>query len=87
MGIFNLFRRGSGGIRSLSDAELGEKRESLRQQFVSSRTIPEGTRLEKMLGVFDVEMARRTNEAYERENPNPPERRRREHGWYLPNDD
>ena len=36
---------------------------------------------------YDSEMTRRANEAYARENPNPPEPRRREHGWYLSNDD
>ena len=88
VGIFDFFTRGSGGgIRSLSDSELAERHESVRKQYVSSRTIPEASRFEAMLDVINNEMVRRANEAYERENPNPPERRHREHGWYLPNDD
>lgn len=87
VGILDFFTRGTSGLRSLSDTELEEKRESLRRQYESSQTIPEASRLEAMLDVFDKEMARRAKETYERENPNPPERRHREHGWYLPNDD
>lgn len=87
VGIFDFLARGFGGLRSLSDTQLEERRERLRQQYVSARTVAESSRLYDMLHVFDVEMTRRANEAYERENPNPPERRHREHGWYLPNDE
>lgn len=76
-----------GFFDSLSDDELKDAHEALRQRYVSSEDIDEASRLYDELHEYDVEMIRRANEAYERENPNPPEARHREHGWYLPNDD
>ncbi|MFE2346075.1 hypothetical protein [Kitasatospora cineracea] len=88
MGIFGFIARGPGSLRPLSNAELEDEREALRQRYVSSgRDLNEAARLYDELHRYDVEMIRRANEAYVRENPNPPERRHREHGWYLSNDD
>lgn len=87
MGIFNSIARGLGSLRPLSDPELEQEREALRQRYVSSGDNGEATNLYHELHRYDDEMGRRANKAYERENPNPPEPRHREHGWYLPNDD
>jgi len=88
MGIFDSIARGLGSLRPLSDAELEDEREALRQRYASSgRDVNEASKLYGELHRYDVEMIRRANEAYARENPNPPEPRHREHGWYLPNDD
>lgn len=76
-----------GFFDSLSDDELKDAHEGLRQRYVSSEDIDEASRLYDELHEYDDEMTRRANEAYERENPNPPAPRHREHGWYLPNDD
>ncbi|WP_331732800.1 hypothetical protein OG613_48675 (plasmid) [Streptomyces sp. NBC_00015] len=86
MGIFDSITRGLGSLRPLSDAELEDEREALRQRYESS-DVNESSKLYDELHRYDEEMARRANEAYARENPNPPEPRHREHGWYLPNDD
>ena len=74
-------------LRSLSDEQLESEREALRLQYVSAQDTDEASRLYDELHRFDEEMTRRMNEAYDRENPDPPQRRHREHGWYLPNDD
>ncbi|WP_244260293.1 hypothetical protein [Kitasatospora cineracea] len=88
MGIFDSIARGLGSLRSLSEAELADEREALRQRYVSSGgDLNEAARLDAELRRYDVEMTRRANAAFARENPKPPERRHREHGWYLPNDD
>jgi hypothetical protein len=87
MGIFDSIARGLGSLRPLSDAELKDEREALRQRYVSSGDVNEASKLYDELHRYDEEMTRRANEAYARENPNPPEPRHREHGWYLPNDD
>lgn len=82
MGIFDGIARAFGGLRALSDEELEEEREALRLRYVSGEA-----HLYNELHRYDEEMVRRSNEAYARENPEPREPRRREHGWYLPNDD
>lgn len=87
MGIFDSIARGLGSLRPLSDAELDDEREAVRQRYVASDTDREATILFNELHRYDEEMTRRANEAYDREHPNPPEPRHREHGWYLPNDD
>ncbi|MDX6738146.1 hypothetical protein [Actinocorallia sp. A-T 12471] len=87
MGIFDSIMRGLGSLRPLSDAELEEEREALRQRYVSTGDDNESSRLYDELHRYDAEMIRRSNESYARENPNPPGPRHREHGWYLPNDD
>lgn len=88
MGIFDSIARGLGSLRPLSDVELDDEREALRQRYVSSGDdVHAASSLEAELHRYDQEMTRRANEAYARENPNPPEPRHREHGWYLPNDD
>lgn len=87
MGIFDSIARGFGSLRPLSDAELEDERETLRQRYVSSGDVGEASNLYDELQRYDEEMTRRANEAYARENPNPPEPRHREHGWYLPSDD
>lgn len=87
MGIFDSVSRALGSLRPLSDKELGEEREALRQRYVSSGDTGEASNLYDELHRYDDEMTRRANEVYQRENPNPPEPRHREHGWYLPNDD
>lgn len=74
-------------LDSLSDAELEDEREAIRQRYVASQGIDEASELYDEMGRYDAEMTRRANEAYKRENPNPPERRHLEHGWYLPSDD
>lgn len=77
-----------GNLRSLPDAQLEEERETVRQQYLScGDDIDKASELYDELHRYDEEMIRRANEAYERENPNPPAPRHREHGWYLPNDD
>ncbi|GLI28489.1 hypothetical protein ARHIZOSPH14_27310 [Agromyces rhizosphaerae] len=87
MGIFDSVARAMGSLRPLSDEELEEDYEALRQRYVSSGSVAESTRLYGVLQRYNEEITRRANDAYDREHPNPPERRHREHGWYLPNDD
>ncbi|MEW1963878.1 hypothetical protein AB0302_00490 [Micrococcus sp. NPDC078436] len=87
MGLFDSVSRALGSLRPLSDQELEDEREALREQYVSSGDVDKATALYNELHRYDEEMTRRANEAYDRENLNPPEPRRREHGWYLPNDD
>lgn len=87
MGIFDSVSRALGSLRPLSDEELEEEREALRQRYVSSGDTEHASNLHDELYRYDDEMTRRANEAYHREHPNPPEPRHREHGWYLPNDD
>lgn len=82
MGIFDSIARGLGSLRPLSDTELEDEREALRLRYASG----EGDLYDE-LHRYDDEMTRRANEDYDRLNPNPPEPRHREHGWYLPNDD
>lgn len=82
MGIFDSVGRALGGLRGLSDEELEQQYEALRLRYVAGED-----RLYDELGRYNREMTRRDNDAYNRENPNPPEPRHREHGWYLPNDD
>ncbi|MFI1989086.1 hypothetical protein [Actinoplanes sp. NPDC020271] len=86
MGIFDSIARGLGSLRPLSYAELEDEREALRQRYVSSDTIRESSILYDRLRRYDIEMTRRANEVYERDNPDATTRHR-EHGWYLPNDD
>lgn len=86
MGIFNAIGRALGGLRSLSDSELEDQRETLRLEYVACQDIDKASRLYDELHRYDEEMTRRANEAYERENPNA-RTRHREHGWYLSNDD
>lgn len=81
MGIFDSVARALGSLRPLSDDDLEEEREALRLRHVS------GEDHYDELHRYDEEMVRRANEAYDREHPNPPPRRHREHGRYLPNDD
>jgi len=59
----------------MSDEELEEKREALRLRYVSSGDVDVADHLYDELHGYDVEMTRRANEAYDRENPNPPEPR------------
>ena len=82
MGLFDFVARSLGSLSPLSDEELENERESLRQRYISGEED-----LYDELDRYDDEMTRRANEAYERENPNPPPTRHREHGWYLPNDE
>lgn len=87
MGFFDGIERAFGGLRPLSDEELKEEREALRLRYVSHKDLDnELQRLDNELRRYDAEMARRANEADAREHPEPREPRRREHGWYLPND-
>jgi hypothetical protein len=81
MGIFDSVARALGSLGPLSDEELAEEREALRLRWVSGEDHYDA------LHRYDDEMVRRANEAYEREHPDAPEPRPREHGWYLPNDD
>lgn len=88
MGIFDGIKRAFGDLRSLSDEELYEQYEALRLRYVSHKNLDnELQRIESELRRYNDEIARRMNEAYEREHPGPREPRRRENGWYLPNDD
>jgi len=87
MGIFDFISRALGGLGSLSDEELEDEREALRLRYVASGDVDEATKLYNEMHRYDGESIRRSNEAYEREHPDPPEPRHREHGWYLPNDD
>ncbi|MFJ8395436.1 hypothetical protein [Streptomyces sp. NPDC094144] len=87
MGIFDSLERGLGSLRPLSDAKLEDEREVLRQRYVSSGDVIKASKLYDELRYYDEEMTRRANGAYARDNPNPPEPRHREHGWYLPSDD
>lgn len=82
MGILHSIARALGILRPLSDEELEDDREALRLRYVSGE---DG--LYDEMHRYDVEMTRRANKAYDRENPNPPPPRHREHGWYLSNDD
>lgn len=84
MGIFSFIASALGPV---SDEELERQREAVRQRYIASTSDRESTRLYNVLHRYDEQMNRRANKAYARENPNPPEPRRREHGWYLPNDD
>ncbi|MFG1872267.1 hypothetical protein [Micromonospora arborensis] len=86
MGIFDSLARGLGSLRPLSVAELEDEREALRQRYVSSDNVGEASKLDNELRRYDVEMTRRANEVYKRDNPDATARHR-EHGWYLPNDD
>lgn len=86
MGIFDSIARGLGSLRPLSDEELEDEREAVRQRYVSSEDIGQAGRLYNELHRYDAEMTSRANETYERENPDATTRHR-EHGWYLPNDD
>lgn len=86
MGFFDSIFSGSGGLGSLSDAELEEQRETLRLRYVASQDVDEATELYNELDRYDEEMTRRANETYASEHPDATTRHR-EHGWYLPNDD
>lgn len=81
MGILNSVAKALGSLRPYSDDELELKREVIRLRHSA------GDDRYDELRRYDAEMVRRSNEAYEREHPNPPATRHREHGWYLPNDD
>ncbi|GAA4152346.1 hypothetical protein [Leifsonia shinshuensis] len=80
MGIFDSISRAFGGLSSLSDAELEEKREALRLRYVASRDVDEATELYNELYRYDDEMTRRANEACARDNPDATTRYR-EHGF------
>ncbi len=76
-----------GGLRSLSDTQLEDEREVLRERYLScGANVDEASRLYDELHRYDEEASRRANEVYERENPEA-QTRHREHGWYLSNDD
>ncbi|MBU8859752.1 MULTISPECIES: hypothetical protein [unclassified Micromonospora] len=50
MGIFGSIARGLGSLRPLSDADLEDEREALRQRYVSSDNIGEASNLYNELG-------------------------------------
>jgi len=79
MGIFGSVSRALGSLRPLSDEELAEEREAVRLRHCS------GEDQYHELHRYDDEHRRRAIEAdpARSEWPLP----RREHGWYLPNDD
>ncbi|MDR6907956.1 hypothetical protein J2X63_003664 [Agromyces sp. 3263] len=87
MGLFDSVSRALGSLRPLSDQELEDEREAVRERYVFSADVETADALYHEMHRYDEEMTRRANEAYASEHPNPPEPRRREHGWYLPNDD
>lgn len=87
MGIFDSAARALGSLRPMSDAELERDREALRQRYVSSKDVTKATTIYRELLRYDEESTRRSNDKYESEQTNRPERRHREHGWYLPNDE
>ena len=87
MGIFDSIARGLGSLRPLSDTDLEEAREAVRLRYVSSEDIAAADALYNELIRYDNEMTRRANAAFDLDHPDEPERRHREHGWYLPNDD
>jgi hypothetical protein len=86
MGIFDSIARGFGSLRSLSDAELEGEREALRLRYVGCGDIAQASRLYDELHRYDDEMTRRSDGGHKREGTGSTTRRR-EHGWYLPNDD
>lgn len=69
---------------SLSDKELDEEREKVRQTFSSAGDdFALAVKSERLLHRFDDEIYKRTHDgSVEYEYPTP-----REHGWYLSNDD
>lgn len=79
MGLFNSIARGLGSLGPLSDEELAEEREALRLRQCS------GEDHYHELHRYDDEQRRRAIKAdpAHSELPLP----KREHGWYLPNDD
>ena len=74
----------SSWFESASDDELEAEREKIRQEFCSSGgNISLASELQNLLRRFDAELSKRawngrTDYGYPK---------RREHGWYLPNDD
>lgn len=67
-------------FNSLSDDELNTEREKVRLDYCSGKE-----EAERLLRIFDNEIRRRENVGCEnKEYKYPP---KREHGWYLPNDD
>jgi hypothetical protein len=80
MGIYN-FLRALGGLRAQSDEQLAHDRKALQLRHVA------GEDHYDELHRYDAEMTRRENEAYDRQHPDPPAPRHRQHGWYLPNDE
>lgn len=87
MGLFDSVSGALGSLHPLSEQELEDEREAVRERYVSSADVNTADALYHEMHRYDEEMTRRANEAYDREIPSPPEPRRREHGWYLPNDD
>ena len=81
MRILNSVPKALGSLRPYTESELERKREAIRLRNIA------GEDRYDELGRYDAEMTRRSNEAYDREHPDPPATRHREHGWYLPNDD
>jgi hypothetical protein len=81
MNIFDPIARALGIVRAMTDKDLAEDHKALRLCHAS------GEDHYAELHRLDSEMGRRENKAYKRDNPNPPGRRHREHGRYLPNDD
>ena len=86
MGFFNSISRALGSLSPLSDEEPAEEHETVRLRYAASGDFNDATKLYNELHRYDGEMIRRASDAYDRENPNPPEGRHREHGWHLPND-
>jgi len=65
----------------MSDEELAESHEQLRQRWVAG----DGS-VRRHMEKLDGEMTLRSNKRYVQENPDA-RPVRREHGWYLPDDD
>lgn len=69
---------------SASDDQLETEREKVRQAYCSSGDdFDKACKLQETLDQFDQEMSKR---AWGGQKPSGP-KVRREHGWYLPNDD
>lgn len=69
-------------FESVSDDELADDYEERRLDWLKNG----GGDITPEMKRINNEMARRSNEKYEKEYPNV-EPRHREHGWYLSNDD
>lgn len=84
MGLFGRFFKNNfeNLLDTASDEELADEYETRRLEWLKDGG---GDRTNEMERLND-EMVRRSNEKYEKEQPNA-EARHREHGWYLSNDD
>lgn len=87
MGFFASVSRALGSFRSLSDTELEDEYETLRQRWMSRENPREQARLREEMYRYNDEITRRANAEWDREDPNPQKPPRREHGWYLSGDD